>query len=280
MQIVIRIAFILLILPSLGYSQYFDDSFIQYSRTIEDQKVLETESKLSWITSNNQDTIEWNKNDITVDEMPRFPGCEEIDDNSVERKKCADNKLLQYIYGNLVYPVEALEERVEGRVIASFYVNPDGSLSNATIKKDNGSYTAGAALDVLDKMNKELRWIPGKTKDETIPVLFTIPIVFKLGPENRIQHPKMYSKYYKTNDDWELIYDPEGEAILNEEAEVRILISENGKVLNTRIYSSLSEKAKTKINEIILDLLENSSWRPGSTYKFENTMEYVFHVKL
>lgn len=271
---------IIILIQNLSYSQTFDDAFIQYHRNVEDIHVLETEARLSWVNVNTQDTIHWAKENLIVDEMPRFQGCETITDDVAERKVCADQRLLEYIYANLVYPVEALEDRIEGTTVASFYINPDGTLSNAKIKKDVGAYTGGATLDVLDKMNDEIKWIPGKSNGQVVPVLFTIPVRFKLAPQNRIQHPKMYSKYYETNDDWELIYDPEGEATLNEEAEVRILVSDNGKVLNTRIYSPLSQAARKKVNEIVLDLLDNSSWRPGSTHHFENTMEYVFKVRL
>lgn len=266
--------------PSLSFTQNFEESFIQYYRSVEVNKISVTESQLSWVNPINGDTIYWDKDNLVIDEMPRFQGCEEIKDDAIERKKCADTKLLEYIYGNLVYPIEALEERIEGTAIVNFYVNPDGTLSNAFVRKDEGAYTAGAALDLLEKMNDEITWISGKSKGKKAPVLFSLPIRFKLGPENRIQHPKMYSKYYETNNDWELIYDPEGEASLNEKAEVRMLIGDDGKVLNTRIYSPLSKAAHSKIHEIIMDLLNHSKWKPGSTYSFENTMEYVFTIKL
>jgi len=276
----LRITLICLLLPAIGHGQKFDNSFIQYHRSVEDIRVHETESMRSWIGQNANDTLFWNRENLKVDEMPRFIGCENIKENALERKRCADNKMLQFIYNNLVYPVEALEDRIEGRVIISFYVNPDGLISNAMIKKDLGAYTGGAALDVIEKMNEERVWIPGKSNGVLLPVLFTLPVTFKLWPENNIEHPKMYSKYYETSDDWILIYDPEGAKTFDEEAEVRMLISENGEVLNTRIYSPLSKGALQKTDEIILDLLNHSTWKPGSTHQFENKMEYVFTIKL
>lgn len=262
------------------FCQNFDESFIQYSRNIENILVLETEGQLSWIDESSNDTIHWKKENRTIDEMPRLQGCENIVGGPAEKKKCGEQKMLEYIYSNLVYPVEALEDRIEGRVIVSFHVNPDGKMSNAIAKNDMGAYTAGAALDVINKMNTNRSWIPGKSNGLATPTLYTIPILFRLGPENRLQHPKMYSKYYGTNNDWELVYDTEGEPTLNEEAEVRMLISKNGKVLNTRIYNPLSATAQERANEIVLDLLDNSTWRPGSTHRFEDTMEYVFTLKM
>lgn len=268
------------LLPFHTFCQNFDEPFIQYSRNIEHTLVLETEGQLSWIDESSNDTIHWKKENRTIDEMPRLQGCENIIGSPAEKKKCGEQKMLEYIYSNLVYPVEALEDRIEGRVIVSFYVNPDGKMSNAIAKNDMGAYTAGAALDVINKMNTNRSWIPVKSKGIATPTLYTLPILFRLGPENRLQHPKIYSKYYGTNNDWELVYDTEGEPTLNEEAEVRMLISKNGKVLNTRIYSLLSATAQERANEIVLDLLDNSTWRPGSTHRFEDTMEYVFILKM
>ena len=271
---------VLSMLPFILLGQKFDDSIIQYTRNVEDILVLETEGQLSWINESNSDTLHWSKDDLEIEEAPRMPGCENMKGNSSEKNKCATQKLLQYLYSNLIYPVEALEDRIEGRVIVSFFVNPDGKLSNAQIKEDLGGYTGGAALDLVNKMSNENTWTPGKSKGLAVPTLYTLPIVFKLGPENTVQHPKMYSKYYDTNNEWELVYDIEDEPILNEEAEIRILISDNGKVLNVRVFDRLSPAAQERANEIILDLLDNSIWRPGSTYRFENTMEYVFTLKM
>lgn len=280
LQSFLKFVVITLLTPYLGYSQKYDDSFIQYQRNVEVDRISVTESQLSWVNPSSKDTMYWKKENLVIDEMPRFRGCEEITDDPTERKRCADTKLLEYVYGNLTYPIEALEERIEGSVLVNFYINPDGTMSNAFLSKKEDAYIGGAALDLLEKMSGEITWIPGKSNGHVAPVLFRLPIKFKLGPQNRIQHPKMYSKYYETNNDWELVYDPEGEATLNEKAEVRMLISDNGKVLNTRIYSPLSEAARDKIHEIIMDLLNNSRWKPGSTYNYENTMEYVFTVKL
>ncbi|NJN74913.1 MAG: hypothetical protein HC799_20120 [Limnothrix sp. RL_2_0] len=40
-----------------------------------------------------------------VEEMPRFPGCDS--GTAAEKKACADEKLLQYLYKNLKYPAIA-----------------------------------------------------------------------------------------------------------------------------------------------------------------------------
>lgn len=271
---------ILTLIPLIAFSQKFDSSFIQNTRDVEEVLVFETEGQKSWLDKTQNDTLHWQKEGFVIDEMPRMPGCENIKGGSKEKKMCAEQKMLEYIYANLVYPVEALEDRTEGRAIITFYVNPDGKLSNAKVKKDLGSYTGGAALDVIDKMSIEKTWKPGKSKGVAVPTFYTLPILFRLGPKNTIQHPKMYSKYYNTNDDWELVYDSEGASVLNEETQVRLLISDNGKALNARIFDPLTPVATERANEIILDLLNHSTWRPGSTYNFENTMEYVFTLKM
>ena len=41
-----------------------------------------------------------------IDEMPRFPGCEEIT-NKVARKNCSMKKLIEFMFTNIKYPEEA-----------------------------------------------------------------------------------------------------------------------------------------------------------------------------
>lgn len=62
-----------------------------------------------------------------VEQMPRFPGCENESTES-ERKLCSDQKLMQYIYGKLRYPILAKENNIEGRIHIRFVVNKLGTV--------------------------------------------------------------------------------------------------------------------------------------------------------
>ena len=41
-----------------------------------------------------------------VEEMPRYPGCEDLS-NLPDKRKCGSRKMLEFIYKNLEYPDEA-----------------------------------------------------------------------------------------------------------------------------------------------------------------------------
>jgi TonB family protein len=115
-----------------------------------------------------------------VEEMPRFPGCEDIS-HMDERKKCADMKMLSYISENLKYPESARKKGIEGTVVVQFVVNPDGSISDINIVRDIGEGCGQVAADIISQMNQmESKWIPGKQGGEKVKVMFTLPFRFKL----------------------------------------------------------------------------------------------------
>lgn len=116
-----------------------------------------------------------------VEEMPRFPGCEDSVGDEKMKKDCADRKMLEFIYKNIKYPKEARDKGIEGMVVVSFIVEKDGSVTNAEIKRDIGGGCDEEALRVINLMPAQnLRWIPGKQQGQPVRVLFNIPIRFKL----------------------------------------------------------------------------------------------------
>lgn len=117
----------------------------------------------------------------TVEEMPRFPGCEHPDSSLVARRKCAEQRLLDYIYRRIVYPAEAREQGLEGTVVITFVVEKDGSLSNAAVVRDIGGGAGAAALRLLEAMQRDgVRWIPGRQGGQPVRVQFNLPVRFKL----------------------------------------------------------------------------------------------------
>jgi len=111
-------------------------------------------------------------------EMPRFPGCENMGLTSNERKKCSEKKQLEYIYKNIKYPTIARENGIEGVAVISFIVEKDGSVTNAKVEKDVGGGCGAEALRLIEAMP---RWIPGKQSNEPVRVRFgNLPVRFKL----------------------------------------------------------------------------------------------------
>lgn len=93
-----------------------------------------------------------------VEEMPSFPG--------------GDQALMDYIKTNLRYP----DECVLGRVIVTFTVECDGSISHAQVVKSLSEACDKEALRLVNAMPK---WKPGKLLDKVVSTKFTLPVIFK-----------------------------------------------------------------------------------------------------
>ena len=98
-----------------------------------------------------------------VQDMPQFPG------GPVE--------FLKWLTTNLKYPKSAQQSKIEGRVVAQFLVNEDGSISDVKITKPLNPQCDREALRVLNSMP---RWTPGIQNDKPCRTRVCIPIVFKL----------------------------------------------------------------------------------------------------
>ena len=97
-----------------------------------------------------------------VEEMPAFPG--------------GSKKLLEYLMENTHYPDEP-EVCAQGRVVVSFIVEKDGSISDVkTVKGIHPSFDE-EAVRVVKSMPK---WKPGKCNGESTRVKYTVPITFRL----------------------------------------------------------------------------------------------------
>ncbi|MBR9923161.1 MAG: TonB family protein [Bacteroidetes bacterium] len=112
---------------------------------------------------------------------PRFPGCENLDTTAVVRQKCSEESLLNFIYSNVQYPLEARMNDVEGTVVVRFIIEKDGTISNLEVVRDIGSGCAEEALRVVGAMNEiGVRWTPGLKDGEPVRVQFNLPVKFKL----------------------------------------------------------------------------------------------------
>ena len=110
-------------------------------------------------------------------------------------------RLLEYLSKNLQYPSEADRFDFEGRVIMKFSVNEDGSISDISCIKAQGtkpyskkflalpeSEQKAKEEDLLKLMAKESyrvvknmpRWIPGTVSGKPVKTSFNLPITFKL----------------------------------------------------------------------------------------------------
>ena len=120
-----------------------------------------------------------------VQELPRFPGCEEKDTTIQAKNQCAQTNLLLFFNQNIIYPDEARLQEITGQVVISFVVEKDGMISNPQILKDIGGGCGDEALRVANGMNGALRtanisWRPGMQNGVPVRTQVTLPIKFKL----------------------------------------------------------------------------------------------------
>ena len=100
---------------------------------------------------------------VVVEEMPEFPG--------------GNVGMMKFLADSIRYPVEAQEKGIQGRVICSFVVEKDGSVSDVQIVRGVDPHLDAAAIRVIEAMPK---WKPGMQKEEIVRTRFTLPIVFRL----------------------------------------------------------------------------------------------------
>jgi TonB family protein len=101
---------------------------------------------------------------VIVENMPKFQGGD-------------INKFREYIGENLKYPEIAKENGIQGRVILSYVIEPDGRLTNAKILRGVDPSLDKEALRVVESSPV---WTPGTQRGEPVRVQFNIPINFAL----------------------------------------------------------------------------------------------------
>lgn len=87
-----------------------------------------------------------------------------------------ESALLQFISQNLVYPVIAQEQEIQGSVILEFVVEKDGSIGDVKVIKSLSKECDQAAIDVVRKLP---RFIPARKQGKPVAVMFRLPIRFR-----------------------------------------------------------------------------------------------------
>jgi protein TonB len=117
-----------------------------------------------------------------VEQMPRFPGCENEKGGNEEKKKCADMKLLEYLGKTVKYPAIARENGIEGQAVIQFTVGKTGEIEDVIVLRDPGAGLGDAAKEAVETMNKmKDKWVPGKQRGVPVKVQYTVPLKFKLN---------------------------------------------------------------------------------------------------
>lgn len=83
-----------------------------------------------------------------------------------------------YLRSNLVYPKAAQEKGTSGKVLLSFVVEKDGSITDVIVERGIGDGCDEAAAKVI---RNSPRWIPGKINGNAVRVKYNIPLSFGLN---------------------------------------------------------------------------------------------------
>lgn len=84
--------------------------------------------------------------------------------------------LAQYLKNNISYPQEAYDANLQGRVMVSFVVEKDGSITNVTVAKSVTPLLDAEAVRVVESMPN---WEPAIQYGKKCRSLFTLPVIFK-----------------------------------------------------------------------------------------------------
>lgn len=101
--------------------------------------------------------------DCMPETMPQFPGGQGV--------------LMKYLAANIKYPTSAVKAKKQGRVIVTFIVQKDGSVTHAKIAKSIDPELDAEALRIVKGMPK---WTPGTQNGKPVSVRYMVPVKFSL----------------------------------------------------------------------------------------------------
>ena len=111
-----------------------------------------------------------------VEVMPKFPGCEDSNDQSKE--KCSNQLFLEYLYSNLRPTKNGYDSDVEGMYVVKFVVREDGSIWDIKFDRKPADCSR-CEEDIVRVLNGMPKWNPGMQRSRKVNVLYTLPIKYR-----------------------------------------------------------------------------------------------------
>ncbi len=112
-----------------------------------------------------------------VEQMPRFPGCEDIQGDQETKKNCSNRELIQFMGNNITYPESAKKNNIEGIVVIRFIVDKEGKIASPELLRTLDPECDAEAMRVVKMMPQ---FTPGKQNGKNVNVYFTLPVRYKL----------------------------------------------------------------------------------------------------
>jgi len=112
-----------------------------------------------------------------VDQVPVFPGCENLGSNE-EQKKCMSEKISQFVNSNFDTSLgKKLGLTGTNRVIVQFRIDENGNIQDARARAPHPDLEEEAKRTINSLPQME----PGKQKGRDISVMYSLPIAFKVA---------------------------------------------------------------------------------------------------
>ena len=131
-------------------------SSISFAQEVESEEVLTIE----------EEEIE-NDVFVLVEQMPEFPGGQEA--------------MFKFLSATIIYPKEARDNGIEGKVFVNFTIEKDGSINEVKVIRGVHPLLDEEAVRVVESFPK---WKPGKQKGKTVRVSYNLPLNFVLNKKD------------------------------------------------------------------------------------------------
>lgn len=86
--------------------------------------------------------------------------------------------LMNYLSKNIVYPAQAVSEKIEGRVLLQFVVSKKGRIKDVKVLQSPHPLLDAEAVRVVEGMP---RWVPGEVNGKPANIRMNLPVTFKLS---------------------------------------------------------------------------------------------------
>ena len=87
------------------------------------------------------------------------------------------NEFSKWVNSQLVYPEQAKEQGIQGRVTLQYTIDVDGSVKDVRVLRGVEPSLDAEAIRVVSMSPK---WKPGKNGGKPVPVTYTFPVIFQL----------------------------------------------------------------------------------------------------
>ncbi len=104
--------------------------------------------------------------DTEVEKIPHFPG--------------GDDSLVKYISMHVIYPQQALDYNIQGKVYVQIVVEKSGKVTNVTILKGLRGADIGCHNEAIRVIKSLPDFTPAQLHGRKVRCYFTIPIYFKI----------------------------------------------------------------------------------------------------